>query len=493
MAANLRSCLEMISVQNKLRCNVRQRAGSSSHTKRRRSTSLLTEANIAIVGGGAASVALLKELAISSDFTGSVCTIAPYPLGVSQAFTAPLPALTNTPVHNNSLSHRDTADFHRFLTERGWPYNINDFTPRLLVANYVKETTRRTTSQLGDRHHHMIGYATDIVKDSYSRWRIVGSHEEVIADAVVLSGGLGVPLQSIPLGLRNRLVGATIRSGQQLNSCAHRSRPDSPVLILGTKLSAIELALAILDRGGSVCLASPSGVLPAVRTILGPSTSNRTPNTADLRTSIDGCLQWSNTSLAELEARAVSDPLDLLKYEISEAEAGANLWQHRIGTIIDEINATEFTGSAHLKTQMATVRTFNSRFISAMPLESATKLQNAAADGRFRVKKLTNLEVESTSFSSVLSAQGFEPPRSPQWISAEHLSLDGQGIISAELSNSLEYRNPDDSRSNIWALGTRSWSVVPIVNYLRTAVLQVPKLAKSISQPAEQPFVGETI
>ncbi|WP_344219276.1 FAD/NAD(P)-binding protein, partial [Brevibacterium antiquum] len=429
--------------------------------------------------------------AISTDFTGSVCTIAPHTLGTSHAFTAPFPALTNTPVYNNSLTHRDPGEFHQFLTSRGWPYSLNDFTPRFLMASYVKEAAQRTTSHLFGRHRHLIGHPTGIFKDSSSRWRVTGSHGEIVADAVVLAGGLGGPQRSIPLGFRSRFIGAVLGSGQQLNACAQKSNRDTPVLVLGTKLSAVELALAILDRGGSVCLASPSGVLPAVRTVLGPSVANHTINTADLRTTIDESLRWSHTSLAELEARPASDPLGLLEYEISEAKVGANSWQHRIGTIIDAINATEFTDPAHLKSQMATVRTFNSRFISAMPLESAVKLQHAAEEGRFSVKQLSDTEEDSTPFSSVLTAQGFDPPFTPQWVTEEYLTLDNGGAIPAELTSSLEFRSPDGSPTNIWALGTRSGTVVPIVNYLRTAVLQVPNLVKSISQPAEQSLVGE--
>ncbi|GAA1813751.1 MULTISPECIES: hypothetical protein [Brevibacterium] len=62
------------------------------------------------------------------------------------------------------------------------------------------------------------------------------------------------------------------------------------------------------------------------------------------------------------------------------------------------------------------VDTFNSRFISAMPLENARKLQHASAEGRLTVKSLAELDESSTTYSSVLAAQGFDPPLVPQWI-----------------------------------------------------------------------------
>lgn len=451
----------------------------------------LINADIAIVGGGAAAVSMLKELGARPEFRGAVCTISVNQLGYSPAFTAPLSALTNTPVHANSLTHREPREFRDFLASRGWPYDLHDFVPRWLVARYIKETARNASRQFEGRYQHVSGHVTNLVRDRFTGWRVIGTHGQLRANAVVLAGGLGSARQLIPIPFRTRFVGASLCSGLELNSCAEASSRNSPTLVLGSKLSAVELGLALLDRGGSVCLASPSGVLPSVRTTLGQSTANPDVLTTSLRGAVDGPLRRAGFSLTQLESRAASDPLTLLDAEIDEASEKLNTWQNQIGTIIEAINAFQFIDQSHMNELMASICTFNSRFISAMPLETARKLQHASAEGRLTVKSLAELDESSTTYSRVLTAQGFDPPLVPQWINETHLSLSNEGIEPAYLSRDLEYRNVNGESTNVWALGTRTNTVVPIVNYLRTAVLQVPNIVDNLSSNVKRQFLGE--
>jgi hypothetical protein len=153
----------------------------------------LKRVDIAIVGGGAAAVAFAKELKAHPAYPGQICTIAPSQFGHSEAFSAPFSALTNTPVHNNSLSSRDPAEFFRFLTSRGWPYGRDDFTPRWLVNTVSHGSRHWLTDMYAERIDEVAGLPTvrhtDSVNHLGSEYRGVVEYVKRCLDALEIRDG----------------------------------------------------------------------------------------------------------------------------------------------------------------------------------------------------------------------------------------------------------------------------------------------------------------
>lgn len=128
-------------------------------------------------------------------------------------------------------------------------------------------------------------------------------------------------------------------------------RPDSHVLIVGTRLSAIDAALVLCRQGCRVSLVSPSGDLPAVRSavMLRPIQASRlawlTDSAViseqvrpDIRKWVIRLLAHASATSLREQFVAEAESIQRLREESELARQDKTEWQYRIVGMINAIN-----------------------------------------------------------------------------------------------------------------------------------------------------------
>ncbi|MFV0434694.1 MAG: hypothetical protein ACK5LO_12010 [Leucobacter sp.] len=271
---------------------------------------------------------------------------------------------------------------------------------------------------------------------------------------------------------------------------AMRSKRCSSVLVLGTNLSAIDLAKSALRYGNRVVLASPSGQLPSVRTNLCRldqlSTMGKMPDPMrsafdflNASSSTDRLLDRSAKILSKGEVFA-SSAIELLELELHEALVGSDEWQDYVGPFIDWANLFwPLLDQERRKELKITLDTRLSRYISAIPVESAIELINAAQQSRLFIQSEplefshlndawhVTFEDGEEDFDLIVQAMG---NLATQW------SFDSNAILSTNVGDKLRI-GADLRVANcsmpVWGVGAVTSDTFPIVNYIRAIVLQV--------------------
>jgi uncharacterized NAD(P)/FAD-binding protein YdhS len=234
---------------------------------------------LAICGGGALSALLLQVLKRTDPRGFDVTVFEPGPrLGVGLAYSTNCKAhLLNTRACTMSLTE-NPDDFVSWLRTRhprkilNW--NGDDFAPRMYFAEYVQERMAEVRAapwaNLTWRQT-----AVDSLIPQARGWQVVpAAGEPVEADVVVLATG-----NETPRPLATQLAPAVSRFvidnpwDPELKS---QIRPDASVLLVGTGLTSVDVAMELLDRRhtGPVYAVSRRGLFPRSH---GPAISTRDP------------------------------------------------------------------------------------------------------------------------------------------------------------------------------------------------------------------------
>jgi uncharacterized NAD(P)/FAD-binding protein YdhS len=227
-----------------------------------------TPLRIVICGGGASSVLLLSALRKHGlRRTVAVTVVEPRDaqgLGVAYSTTCPV-HLLNTRALNMSVTE-DSDDFLRWLRaahpRRVLNWTRNDFAPRRYFGEYLREKVR----ELSAAPNLKVSWAqasVDAVIPADDGWEVVLSRGAALpADIVVLATGNETP----------RVLGANLpRQAQRLiindpwDATQKADIPsDAPVLLAGTGLTAVDVAVELIHRGhkGQIHAFSRHGLLP---------------------------------------------------------------------------------------------------------------------------------------------------------------------------------------------------------------------------------------
>ncbi len=467
------------------------------------------------MGGGATAVSAMAHLVRLCGGVESVTFAAPLPIGLGTAFGTTDPALLcNTSVDVTSLIAEGESDLLAYLAARGHPVHRDDFVPRWLVGQYCRERFGRYVEdarRAGVRVTHFRDHATAVerVRDGYRVALRSGGF--ITGTDVLLCHGADVPVlpdDIRPYAGHPRLIEAA--------HPAHRLRklpPEARVLVVGTKLSAIDAALVLAgDARRRVVLTSPSGELPAVRTRLrrmpspvldhgvwagvGPDDENLDRALTRQLLSAARSVRPGGPGGPVGVRRFPGDAAETLREETRLAAAAHIPWQDVVAELIDVLNAYASRWDAGSRsTVLERYRALMSRYISAIPLRNASLLLRHLSDGRLRVSPRYPLRVEPheagwtvewpggsrESFDHLVCAAGYRPPpmrRAPNGLRIGH----GCRGAAPEVLEDLRVRfTPEGPAERVWALGAGAGSRYPIVNYLRAAAQHAAVVARQLS------------
>ena len=246
---------------------------------------------LVICGGGASTVLLLAALRSRIAATLDVTVIEPAEqlgLGVAYSTRCPLHVL-NTRARNMSAND-DSDDFFNWLRKqhprRPLNWTRNCFAPRQLYGEYLQARLLEVRSAPNVRFRWLQSTADSIVARD-GGWDVVPAKGETLrADLVVLATGNEAP-RAFGAGLAAQAQAFVIDNPWD-PAAKEGLSPELPVLLVGTGLTAVDVAVELLHRGhtGPIYSVSRRGLLPRRH---GPVSAN-----------LDGCGTTLPTSLRDL-------------------------------------------------------------------------------------------------------------------------------------------------------------------------------------------------
>jgi uncharacterized NAD(P)/FAD-binding protein YdhS len=249
------------------------------------STLPVSAEDVTIVGGGAAGILLAAHIAWSTDRPLRVTVIdgGPGRIGNGTAYQTADPAhLLNVRAASMSAWHDQPDHFVRWLAATGSSarpghFAASDFVARGTYGNYLTAVAYDACS--GPLAHVRILHcvATSVTRNAAARrndprWRVrLTDGTELTSRHVVLATGIEAPVP-LPLSVDeqrtdNRCIDNRCINDPWRPSALDPIGDDDPVLLVGTGLTAIDLATTLARTGRRITAVSRHGVLPAAHTL----------------------------------------------------------------------------------------------------------------------------------------------------------------------------------------------------------------------------------
>jgi uncharacterized NAD(P)/FAD-binding protein YdhS len=224
--------------------------------------------HIAICGGGASGVLLLNALRRHTQRGIQVSLIEPRAqLGAGVAYATKFKLhLLNVPAGNMS-STQDPGGFLQWLrSERpraAWNWTASDFAPRALYGQYLQSLAAKC-ADAPNLQLSWLRTMADSIAPVNGGWEVVLAHGAPLrADIVVLAMGNESPP---PIGEHLMPQERRLVINDPWDSDAKSEIPtDAPVLLVGTGLTAVDVAVELLARHkhkGQIIAVSRRGLLP---------------------------------------------------------------------------------------------------------------------------------------------------------------------------------------------------------------------------------------
>lgn len=228
-----------------------------------------------IIGGGASGTLLAANLLRNSNGKDLRVNIVEKRgrLGRGVAYSTGDPVhLLNVPAAKMGAFADDIGGFHRWLSENGHSFAEGDFVPRMLFGQYLSDVLGTAAAEAGeDKLIHRDDEALGIdLDENWANVRLA-SGETLVSDAAILAFGNFLPPDpNIPdTGYTSH---PKYFRDQWHSDLYSKISPDDPILIIGTGLSMVDLALHFHDTGhqGKVTAISTRGLLPEVHAAAKP-------------------------------------------------------------------------------------------------------------------------------------------------------------------------------------------------------------------------------
>ncbi|SEA67269.1 FAD/NAD(P)-binding protein [Paraburkholderia sartisoli] len=463
---------------------------------------------VVIVGGGVAGIAAFVS-AVSNRSVSRIDIVDPRGIGNGIAFATTDPALLcNTSVETMSLLADDPDDFLRYLRAQAITVSPDAFVPRFHVSRYLADRYahyRMLARDVGVGHRHLRATARTIEKQPTGGYRVLlDDGTSLEASEVLICTGSGAPF--LPDALRSH-TGAPA-----LFECLYPERrvieylaTPSRVLVVGSRLSAVDAALLACGAGHSVVMASPSGRLPAVRTATPRQCPVAIDEAAFARLDLSSPLLYRRLlrqvarSAEAVAGRPLRTQIDRSTYaperlarEAGLARRGATDWQNLLVRYMDLAEQLLRAGTPGARTlALANCATAVGRYLFALPLETAEKLLSYMNEGRLQVMpavperlrrdELWRVQWSSgtlDSFDAVICATGFQKQRFHA--TYDSLELTGDPLLpvtAPRVSQDLRVWLPEASEpERIWTAGIASYLAAPMVNAVYQSVRQASEI-----------------
>ncbi len=231
------------------------RAGSAGPAPARR--------RVCVIGGGASglltAIHLLREAGAARRQVHVDVVEERAVLGCGVAYsTTDLQHLLNVPAKSMSALPDDPDHFLRWATRKGYARGPLDFAPRAAYGSYLRRTLAEMESDCGNAHA-VRGRAIRVEPADDGIDVHLDDGRRVFADEVVLATGSPLPADPMRHGrLGDRYVVDPWAPGELARAAGWRK-----VLVLGTGLSMIDVALGLAGAGGvHVQALSRRGLVP---------------------------------------------------------------------------------------------------------------------------------------------------------------------------------------------------------------------------------------
>lgn len=461
-----------------------------------------TNANLAIVGGGAAGVATFIA-AVRRRAAGTIHIIDPRPVGPGIAFSNTDPdVLCNTSVDTMSVVPRQPLDFLHYLQSIGYPATPNSFVPRSVVGDYLTDRFRQYCDVARRYGIDVFYWAYEFQSlriDEHRRYelrlsRLTRQQSLIVTDVIFCTGHGAVRLPEILLPHRNdpTFVGCPYPETEMLAKIPAKSR----VLVLGSKLSAIDTAILLCREGHRVTMVSPSGTIPGVRArfIRGEKVAFDLDRMEWLLTQWDDraarpCPAGLKHAFLKYAAQAVRKHSrrpwriqfsnaahydERLREEIAIAERGDCAWQDMVVNFLHTANAIYLRNEERLKGELhPSLQETLHRYVTAIALPNARKLMHHIDNRALTIRRGTLNHIATPTdgrghwsadwgegaqrFDAVVAATGFHFPYYV-FNDAGELEIDAEGSrpdqainiaqeMAADLPHPLE-------KESIWFVGS---------------------------------------
>jgi uncharacterized NAD(P)/FAD-binding protein YdhS len=240
---------------------------------------------IAIIGAGASgALCALHLLTSAGDGHARLVLVGPDPLvGAGVAYSTTYAChLLNVPASGMSALDDDPAHFVRWLDRHGRPGAQDEFVPRRLYGQYLRDSLQLATDRgLGED-------MVDVVHDQVVGTEAEGGRQRLVlaratplvADAVVLATGI-VP-RHLPPGLGDG--GPRCIAEPWDHAALSRIEPSATVTLIGSGLTAVDTVLSLYEGGhrGPVHAISHHGLLPRAHLRRAPGAAVPGPPVAEL-------------------------------------------------------------------------------------------------------------------------------------------------------------------------------------------------------------------
>ncbi|NUT33229.1 MAG: FAD-dependent oxidoreductase [Hamadaea sp.] len=256
-----------------------------------------------IIGGGFGGVVAAREL-IRTGWSAIIVDPHAQP-GRGVAYATPSAwHLLNSPVSAMSVDPQRPDDFLDWCRRRDPHVGPGDFVSRGWYGDYLTEALRAADDLAPGRLTVQRGHVGRVFEAAHGGMTVLLSDGVVLtADAVVLAIGAARPAHPAPVTDEVRRLPAYI--GDPWRPDALTAVPDGPVLLIGTGLTAVDVALSLARAGrGPVTAVSRHGLLPAAHA---PSVRQDLVPPAATRVSV--LLRWVRDQAATGDWRGVLDGL----------------------------------------------------------------------------------------------------------------------------------------------------------------------------------------
>jgi uncharacterized NAD(P)/FAD-binding protein YdhS len=228
--------------------------------------------------------------------------------------------LLNVPAGRMGMDPQDEGGFARYLVALGLPYAASDFVPRILYGAYLEHCLQVA------QHDAAPGVRLELMEAAVERleplaaggWRLALGHGLAMdADQVVLALGNFTPQP--PASLRELPWGPPPLVADPWTPPATIGlAPDAAVLLIGSGLTAYDVALQLMERGhkGAILMLSRRGLLPQ---------SHRQQEAPPAR-------NWADDAFLAGESRP-RRMLHALRRRIGEAQAAGADWRDVVGSL----------------------------------------------------------------------------------------------------------------------------------------------------------------
>jgi hypothetical protein len=460
--------------------------------------------SLAIIGGGATGVAAFIA-AVRRQLAQTIYIVDPKPVGPGIAYSnSDDDILCNTSAGAMSVMTDKPLDFFEYLISRGRSVTPETFVPRSWVGQYLAQRFdeyRRIARLNGIEVVNVALPCRSVRIAAHRRYVLrfggVGAPQALTVTDVVFCTGFGkarVPEILKPYQHHSNFIVSPYPESAMLA----RIRPNSRVLVVGSRLSAIDATILLCREGHHVTMVSSSGRIPAVRSrfLRSKAAAFDPDGMASILTQCDprasgACPVGLKRTYMKYFARAVASHTglpwqtqfsrsnsyrDRLREEIAIAESGNSLWQDLVVNFVDVINEVHlrcrrpFEGMFHPDFQTTLYR-----YLAAIALPNARKLLMHMDQGALVLKQgeIQDVAVAETGprpwlvnwgqgfqrFDAIVCATGFHAPNCV--VNAEgELEIDTDGGHRKDAVGISPLLNLQDPR---FAKMESIWFVGPIV------------------------------